>query len=150
MQFRDILQRRRMHRAFLPDAIPAEQIERIAGVIRRAPSGGFSQGASIVVVTDDAKRREIADAFGDDHYSTKGRNFVADAPVHMVISANESLYHARYNEADKLAATGGVEVTWPVPYWFVDEVRAKYPPVTNPASAPDRPSGAAAPSAATP
>ena len=33
---------------------------------------------------------------------------------------------------------------------FVDEVRAKYPPVTSPASAPDRPSGAAAPSAATP
>ena len=38
----------------------------------------------------------------------------------MVISANEALYHARYNEADKLAATGGVEVSWPVPYWFVD------------------------------
>ena len=40
--------------------------------------------------------------------------------MHLVISANEQLYHARYNEADKLAATGGVEVTWPVPYWFVD------------------------------
>ena len=38
----------------------------------------------------------------------------------MIISANESLYHARYNERDKLDATGGVEVTWPVPYWFVD------------------------------
>jgi nitroreductase len=120
MEFRDILARRRMHRAFLADPIPEEQIERIAGVIRRAPSGGFSQGGSIVVVTDEAKRKQIADAFGDEHYNTNGRNFVADAPVHMVISANESLYHARYNEADKLAATGGVEVTWPVPYWFVD------------------------------
>ena len=40
--------------------------------------------------------------------------------MHLVISANESLYHARYNQADKLAATGGVEITWPVPYWFVD------------------------------
>jgi len=120
MEFRDILARRRMHRAFLPDPIPEEQIERIAGVIRRAPSGGFSQGGSIVVVTDEAKRGEIAQAFGDEHYTMNERNFVADAPVHMVISANESLYHARYNEADKLAATGGVEVTWPVPYWFVD------------------------------
>ncbi|MDX6476464.1 MAG: hypothetical protein QOH95_1975, partial [Gaiellaceae bacterium] len=36
------------------------------------------------------------------------------------ISANESLYHARYNQPDKLAITGGVEITWPVPYWFVD------------------------------
>jgi nitroreductase len=120
VEFRDILGRRRMHRAFLPDAIERETIERIAGVVRRAPSGGFSQGGSIVVVTDDRKRQAIAHAFGDEHYSTDGRNFVADAPVHMVISANESLYHARYNEPDKLKATGGVEVTWPVPYWFVD------------------------------
>jgi len=109
-----------MHRAFLPDPLPAEQIERIAHVIKRAPSGGFSQGGSIVVVTDDDKRAAIAEAFGDDHYSTDGRNYIADAPVHMIISANEDLYHARYNEADKLASTGGVEVTWPVPYWFVD------------------------------
>jgi nitroreductase len=120
MEFRDILRSRRMHRAFLPEPLPDEQVERIVSVIRRAPSGGFSQGGSIVVVTDDAKRAEIARAFGDEHYSTNGRNFIADAPVHMVISANESRYHARYNEADKLAATGGVEVAWPVPYWFVD------------------------------
>ena len=120
MEFREILRRRRMHRAFLPEPIPEEQIERIVSVIRRAPSGGFSQGGSIVVVTDDAKRAEIARAFGDEHYSLNGRNFLADAPVHLVISANEALYHSRYNEADKLAATGGVEVTWPVPYWFVD------------------------------
>ena len=46
--------------------------------------------------------------------------YADDAPVLMVISANESLYHARYNEPDKLAVTGGVEITWPVPYWFVD------------------------------
>jgi nitroreductase len=109
-----------MHRAFLPDTVPREQIERIANVIRRAPSGGFSQGGSIVVVTDDEQRHAIAAAFGDDHYSRGGRNFIADAPVHMIISADESLYHARYNERDKLEATGGVEVTWPVPYWFVD------------------------------
>jgi FMN reductase [NAD(P)H] len=89
-------------------------------VIRRAPSGGFTQGSSIVVVTEDERRNAIARAFGDEHYSRNGRNYIADAPVHLVISANESLYHARYNEADKLDATGGVEVTWPVPYWFVD------------------------------
>jgi len=120
VEFREILGRRRMHRAFLPDPLPPEQIERVVGVIRRAPSGGFSQGGSIVVVTDADKRAEIARAFGDEHYSRLGRNYIADAPALLVISANESLYHARYNEADKLAATGGTEVTWPVPYWFVD------------------------------
>ncbi|HUK98618.1 MAG TPA: nitroreductase family protein [Gaiellaceae bacterium] len=120
MELREILARRRMHRAFDPAPVPDDVIERVAGVIRRAPSGGFSQGSSIVVVTDDEQRAAIARAFGDEHYSRNGRNYLADAPVHLVICANESLYHARYNEADKLAATGGVEVTWPVPYWFVD------------------------------
>jgi nitroreductase len=120
VEFREVLKRRRMHRAFLPDPLPEEQIARITSVIRHAPSGGFSQGSSIVVVTDVGLRRRIAEAFGDQHYSTNGRNYIADAPVHMVISANEELYHARYNQPDKLKATGGVEVTWPVPYWHVD------------------------------
>ena len=122
MEFRDVLAQRRMHRAFLPDPIPREQIERIAGVIRHAPSGGFSQGASIVAVTGEAMRRAIAERFeaGNDWYAPAGERYIASAPVHMVISANESLYHARYNEPDKLRGSGGVEITWPVPYWFVD------------------------------
>src|SRR5690348_5411777 len=114
MELRDVLERRRMHRAFLPDPIPEEQIARIANVIRRAPSGGFSQGGSIVVVTEPAIRAEIVDRF------EMSGSYADDAPVLMVISANERLYHERYNEPDKLAQTGGVEVTWPVPYWFVD------------------------------
>jgi FMN reductase [NAD(P)H] len=120
MEFRDVIARRRMHRAFLTEPLPREQVERVVSVIRHAPSGGFTQGMSIVVVTDDEMRAAIARAFGDEHYSTDGRNFIADAPVHIVISANETLYHERYNQPDKLQATGGVEVTWPVPYWFVD------------------------------
>ena len=107
-----------MHRAFLPDALPREQVARVAAAIRHSPSGGFSQGGSIVVVTDAAARLAIARAFTDDAEGDGG--YIAVAPVHLVISADESLYHARYNERDKLAATGGVEITWPVPYWFVD------------------------------
>jgi nitroreductase len=117
MEFRDVLQRRRMHRAFLPDPVPDEQIARVAGVIRHSPSGGFSQGASVVVVTDAAMRLAIARAFTDE---AEGGGYVATAPVHLVLSADESLYHARYNERDKLAVTGGIEIAWPVPYWFVD------------------------------
>jgi FMN reductase [NAD(P)H] len=114
VELRDILARRRMHRAFTGEPVAEEQVERIVRTIRRAPSGGFSQGQSIVVVTDPATRAEIGRRFEDE------RGWVAGAPVHLVISADEAQYHARYNEPDKLAATGGVEVTWPVPYWFVD------------------------------
>ena len=108
-----------MHRAFLPDPLPEEQIARIANVIRHSPSGGFSQGGSIVVVTDPGTRLAIARGFTDDHPESDD-GYIATAPVHLVISANESLYHDRYNEPDKLAVTGGVELEWPVPYWFVD------------------------------
>ena len=121
MEFRDVLAQRRMHRAFLPEAVPEESIERIVRTIRRAPSGGFSQGQSLVVVTDPHTRRCIADAFDEEKSVAAGfAPFVSTAPLHIVISANERLYHERYNEPDKLKATGGVEITWPVPYWFVD------------------------------
>jgi FMN reductase [NAD(P)H] len=122
VEFRDVLAQRRMHRAFLPDPLPRDQIERVAGVIRRAPSGGFSQGQSIVVVTEQETRHEIARRFREEEQvaSMGIPPFVSSAPVHMIVSANEELYHARYNEPDKLERTGGEEVVWPVPYWFVD------------------------------
>jgi nitroreductase len=121
VEFRDILARRRMHRAFLPDAIDRETIARIALTVRRAPSGGFSQGQSLVIVTDDSLRLEIARGFDEESYVAKGfAPFISTAPVHLVVSANERLYHERYQQPDKLAESGGVEITWPVPYWFVD------------------------------
>jgi nitroreductase len=44
--------------AFLPEPVPEESIERIVRTILRcAPSGGFSQGQSLVVVTDPDTRR---------------------------------------------------------------------------------------------
>jgi nitroreductase len=121
VEFREILERRRMHRSFLPDPIDREVIERIARTIRRAPSGGFSQGQSLVIVTDQRLRREIARGFDEESYVRNGSApFISTAPVHMVVSATEERYHERYRKPDKLAQTGGVEITWPVPYWFVD------------------------------
>src|SRR5437588_8367044 len=121
MEFRDVLARRRMHRSFLPDPIDREVLERIALTVRRAPSGGFSQGQSIVVVTDEGLRAEIARGFDEASYVAGGSPpFISTAPAHFVVCANEQLYHDRYREPDKLQAAGGVEIHWPVPYWFVD------------------------------
>jgi nitroreductase len=122
VEFRDVLARRRMHRAFLSEPVPEESVERIVRTIRRAPSGGFSQGQSLVVVTDADKRRRVAEAFDEErsYVASGGAPFISTAPLHIVVCANEAKYHERYNEADKLKVTGGVEITWPVPYWFVD------------------------------
>src|SRR5205085_1997118 len=102
--------------------VPEDSVERIVRTIRRAPSGGFSQGQSLVVVTDADLRGRIAEAFDEQgsYVASGGAPFISTAPLHIVVCANESKYHERYNEPDKLNATGGVEITWPVPYWFVD------------------------------
>jgi nitroreductase len=114
MEFRDVVGLRRMHRSFLPEPIEAEQVDRILETIRHAPSAGFSQGCSIVAVTDPNVRGEIARRF-------EPRNtFIGDAPVLLVIAVSEAAYHARYTEADKFVETGGVKKAWPVPYWYVD------------------------------
>jgi nitroreductase len=121
VEFRDVLGQRRMQRAFLREPVPEDSIERIVRTIRHAPSAGFSQGQSLVVVTDPQMRRSIAQEFDEEGYVDAGfAPFISTAPVHIVISANERLYHERYNQPDKLAETDGVEITWPVPYWFVD------------------------------
>jgi nitroreductase len=121
VEFRDILARRRMHRSFLPDPIAREKLERIGASIRRAPSGGFSQGQSVVVVTEEQTRRRIAGAMEEDLYVAKGwPAFMSTAPAHVVVCASEARYHERYRKPDKLAESGGVEIHWPVPYWYVD------------------------------
>ena len=121
MEFRDVLALRRMHRSFLPDPIPRDVVERVARSVRRAPSGGFSQGQSVVVVTDDATRRAVAEAMDEPFYVGKGwPAFMSTAPVQIVVCASESRYHERYQRPDKLAESEGVETVWPVPYWFVD------------------------------
>lgn len=111
-----------MHRAYRPEPVPRETIERIVRTIRRAPSGGFSQGVSVVVVTDSERREAIVRARRADLPADYqgGRDWMADAPAFLVLCTNEEHYHRRYREPDKLAVTGGRETEWPVPYWFVD------------------------------
>jgi len=101
--------------------IPRETIERIVRTVRRAPSGGFSQGQRLVVVTDADTRARIASLLHEEEWVAEGREpWLSVAPVHIVVCTREQDYHDRYNEPDKLAATGGVEVEWPAPFWYVD------------------------------
>ena len=40
--------------------------------------------------------------------------------MHVVVLVSEDDYHDRYRRSDKLAITGGREIEWPAPYWYVD------------------------------
>jgi nitroreductase len=111
MDLSEVLARRRMVRAYRPDPVPRDAIERIVSTVRRAPSAGFSQGQRLLVVTEQATRDAIGDLLGD-------RQWVSEAPVLIVVGVREDDYHERYREPDKLV--DGQEIEWPVPYWHFD------------------------------
>jgi FMN reductase [NAD(P)H] len=123
VDFKEILKRRRMVRAYAPTPIPREILERVVGTIRRAPSGGFSQGQRFVVVTDPETRKAIADATGEDFYVNQGfEPWISGAAALVVVCTREEDYHDRYRQPDKLLE--GEEIEWPVPYWYVDAGKA--------------------------
>jgi FMN reductase [NAD(P)H] len=123
VELREILERRRMVRAYTPDPVPREALERIVATIRRAPSAGFSQGQRFVVVTDPERRRAIADAVGEEFYVEQGfAPWISGAAALVVVCTREEDYHDRYRQPDKLVE--GEEIEWPVPYWHVDAGKA--------------------------
>ncbi len=119
MEFRELLKRRRMVRAYEPEPIPRETLERIVATVRRAPSAGFSQGQRLIVVTERDLRRAIADLLGEEEAVRAGRErWISAAPALVVVAVREQDYHDRYTEPDKLQE--GAETAWPIPYWHFD------------------------------
>ena len=119
MELADVLRRRRMVRSYLPDPIEHGTIGRIVATVRRAPSGGFSQGHRLVVVTEEGTRKELARLAGEDAYvEAGGQPWISTAPVHVFVGTREESYHERYRRPDKLR--DGQEIGWPAPYWYVD------------------------------
>ena len=117
MNFRELLGRRRMVRAYEPEPVPREAIERIVRSVRRGPSAGFSQGLRLVVVTEPERRRRLGEIVGEE-------SWVGNAPVLVVVCVREDDYHDRYTQPDKLEQTGGEEIEWRVPWWWVDAGKA--------------------------
>ncbi len=119
MEFFEAVRRRRMVRNFHPDPVPKATIERILDRARRAPSAGFTQGQSFVVITDADTRRRIAELAHEEEYVAEGFDpWISSAPVHVVVCTSEAAYRARYAEPDKARAAKADE--WPIPYWHVD------------------------------
>jgi FMN reductase [NAD(P)H] len=113
-----------MVRAYRPDAVPREVLERVAATIRRAPSAGFSQGQRFVVVTEPERKEAIARLAGEEHYTGQGfPAWISGAAALVVVCTREADYHERYQQPDKVDEDG-TEIEWPVPYWHVDAGKA--------------------------
>ena len=117
MEFQEVVRRRRMIRSYRSELVPEDAVERIVSTVLRGPTGGFAQGIDVIIITKPEMRQRVVEALYDE---PEPNSPILAAPVHLIITVDEERYHRRYNEPDKLAVTGGTEIFWPVPYWFID------------------------------
>src|SRR6476646_3229539 len=107
MEFSEAVRKRRMVRHFLPEPVAPEVIERMLQLARHAPSAGFTQGQSFIVVTKPELKRAIGALCGEEDYVEGGFHpFISEAPVLVVPCTSELAYHRRYQEADKVQDDG--------------------------------------------
>jgi nitroreductase len=122
MDFKEVVRKRQMVRSFADETIDPNVVERILDTARRGPSAGFSQGVEFVVIFDSSIRQKIA-APAQEFVDISGHhNFVAQAPVHVVVCVSPEVYRSRYREPDKMQVRGHLDddVLWAVPYWYTD------------------------------
>jgi nitroreductase len=120
MEFAEVVRKRRMVRHFTDEPVAPEVVERMLDLARHAPSAGFTQGQSFVVVTRPDLKVEIGKLCGEEGYVERGFHpFVSEAPVLVIPCTSEAAYHRRYQEPDKINEDGS-EIVWPVPYWHMD------------------------------
>ncbi|MCE3274426.1 MAG: putative oxidoreductase [Propionibacteriaceae bacterium] len=118
MQFAEVLRRRRMIRCYdATRSVPADALEAILQAARRAPSAGFTQGVSLLVLSMATERETFWRIAADD--DSRWLRGMRTAPVLITVWTSEEAYLDRYAEVDK-GWTDRDPARWSAPYWFVD------------------------------
>lgn len=122
MELTQALRRRRMVRSFRPEALPADEVDAVLDLARRAPAAGNTSAVSWLVLDrpDDVARYWDATLPAARRAGFRWQGLLR-APVLVVLCTSPQAYVDRYAEDDK-AQTGlgrGVDA-WSVPYWWVD------------------------------
>jgi len=120
MEFERLVRRRRMVRNFDPRPVPTEILDRILVNAQRAPSAGFSQGWSFLVLEGGAQTSRFWDAVlpsaSRERFPWPG---LLNAPVLIVVLSHPQAYFDRYAEPDKRRSLNR-DGAWPTPYWYID------------------------------
>jgi nitroreductase len=115
VDFSDVIRRQRMTRRFEQRPIDRALLESILSSAQKAPSAGYSQGVSLVVL-EDARTGvfwHCVDPLGRHAVETR-------PPVIVVPGYNKQAYLDRYAEPDKIVSGLNIEDKWPTPFWIVD------------------------------
>lgn len=123
VEFAETVRRRRMVRRFDPARpVPRQAVETALHLAVRAPSAGYAQGWSFVVLDTPERRAPFwaATSPGVTNRADRWLRGVSAAPVLVVCCSDPTAYVRRYADPDKAAASLTHEDDWPVPYWDVD------------------------------
>jgi nitroreductase len=116
-----------MVRAFTGEPLEPGTAERLLGAANRAPSAGFSQGYSFLVLEGEEQCAPLWELVREADAS-EGATEDADpdtvaplsrAPLVIVPLACKDIYLERYAQPGK-GWTDQDESRWPVPYWYID------------------------------
>jgi nitroreductase len=127
VEFSEVIKRRKMVRAFTGEPVAPDITDRLLRAANRAPSAGFSQGYSFLVLEGAEQTAPLWELFSDDASHAGPREAeeraeiaaLSRAPLVIVTLASKDIYLDRYARPDK-GWTDHDESHWPVPYWYID------------------------------
>ena len=120
MELADAIARRRMVRRYDPDTpVEASALDAVLAAGLRAPSAGFTQGVSLLVLASSEQRDRFWTLTSDGEPPNRWLAGMRTAPVLVLVLTSREAYLDRYAEPDK-GWTDRDEGRWSAPYWFVD------------------------------
>ncbi len=122
-----MIKRRKMVRAFTGEPLPPGVTDRLLRAANRAPSAGFSQGYSFLVLEGTEQAAPLWELMYEDAAVEPDREAdertqiaaLSAAPLVIIPLACKDMYLDRYARPDK-GRTERDESSWPVPYWYID------------------------------
>lgn len=129
MEFSEVVRRRRMVRRYTDEPVDPAVVDLALRNATRAPSAGFTQGWSFLVLDTPEDLDRYWDLFvGDEEWEADGwLRGMRTAPVLILPCASKAAYLSRYAEADKGWTDpdpAAAEARWPMPYWYMDTAMA--------------------------
>jgi nitroreductase len=124
VEFRDVVRHRRMVRRFDQRAVPADVVDRIVDVGRRAPSAGFAQGLELLILDTPENVSAFWETTRDPEFGWDDEE-VAHGPTVLILPLPDAeRYLERYSQPDKIAFGMDEEANWPVRFWEIDAAMA--------------------------
>jgi nitroreductase len=120
MEVAEAIRRRRMVRSYDPARqVPRAALDALLEAALRAPSAGFAQGVSLLVLVEPEDRSAFWAAATPNGRESRWVRRMRSAPLLLTVWTSQTAYLERYAEPDK-GWTDRDPRRWSAPYWWVD------------------------------